>query len=242
MMEIFNNYKLGNQLKYTYSQARPFPNIVIDNFLNLECALQCFSELKNHTDWGKNIPNEYMENHQINKFWTPWNSRNSVDSLFIQSPTVFSTIQHLNSPQFVQFLSELTGIKGLLPDVDFFGAGCHRVKSGGKLSLHVDYNIHKDTGNFRVLNLLLYLNPDWKEEWGGHLELWNKKEKRMEKKITPIMNRAVIFTLSDESVHGHPHPLQTPPNIDRYSLALYYFIKKPNQQFYPRKSVLWHHF
>jgi Rps23 Pro-64 3,4-dihydroxylase Tpa1-like proline 4-hydroxylase len=178
-----------------------------------------------------------MTSHQINKFFTPYNV-NSVDNLYLQSPTVYSVLQHLNTPRFTKFLSDLTGIEGLLPDPDMFGAGCHKIKTGGKLS----YNIHSATGNFRVLNLLLYLNPQWLDHWGGHLELWNYDEKKLEKKIAPLMNRAVIFTLSDHSVHGHPHPLQTPPEIDRYSLALYYFIKEPNQQYYPRNAVVWYEF
>ena len=60
--------------------------------------------------------------------------------------------------------------------------------------------------------------------------------------IEPIFNRAVIFTLSDKSVHGHPIPLKTPSNIERYSLALYYYIEQPNQEYYERRAVVWHDF
>ena len=241
-MQIFDDYDLGKKLSHTYSKSNPFPSIVIDNFLNPDCALQCFSELKKHEDWGcEASTNEYMSAHQVNKFFTPYNP-NSVDNLFLQSPTVYSVLQHLNTPKFLKFLGDLTGIKDLLPDPDMFGAGCHKIKTGGKLSLHVDYNLHSLTGNFRVLNLLLYLNPQWLDKWGGHLELWNHEEKKLEQKIAPLMNRAVIFTLSDNSIHGHPHPLQTPSYIDRYSLALYYFIKEPNQNYYPRNAVVWHEF
>jgi len=33
----------------------------------------------------------------------------------------------------------------------------------------------------------------------------------------------VIFDIED-APHGHPVPLNTPENLDRYSLALYYFV------------------
>jgi Rps23 Pro-64 3,4-dihydroxylase Tpa1-like proline 4-hydroxylase len=241
-MKIFDNYELGSQLHHVYGNSSPFPNIVIDNFLDSNCAHKCFSELKNHKTWGCELPdNDYVNPHQVNKFFTPYDP-SSLEDLFLQSPTVFGVLQHLNSPKFVNFLSNLTGIKGLIPDPDFFGAGCHRIQTGGRLSLHVDYNLHNTTNSFRVLNLLLYLNPQWFEEWGGHLELWDLDKKKLDKKISPIMNRAVIFTLSDKSVHGHPHPLKTPIGIDRYSLALYYFIKEPNQEYYPRNAVVWHEF
>jgi Rps23 Pro-64 3,4-dihydroxylase Tpa1-like proline 4-hydroxylase len=74
----------------------------------------------------------------------------------------------------------------------------------------------------RKLNVLLYLNENWNEKWEGNLELWDKKtwEKKLE--IQPIFNRAVIFSIQD-APHGHPIPLNTPDDVCRYSLALYYF-------------------
>ena len=85
----------------------------------------------------------------------------------------------------------------------------------------------------------MYLNPEWEEEWEGALELWDSKNKKCAHKILPLFNRAAIFTLSDHSIHGHPIPLKCPEHIERYSLALYYFIEKPNQEFYERRSVVW---
>ena len=127
-------------------------------------------------------------------------------------------------------------------DPGFSGGGAHKIRTGGKLSLHVDFNIHSETKRFRVLNLLLYLNPQWEEEWEGALELWDLDNKKLSDKIYPIFNRAVIFTLSDKSVHGHPVPLKTPEGIERYSLALYYYIEEPNQEYYERNAGVWHEF
>ena len=240
-MEIFSDYDLGSKLNFHYQNAKPFPNIIIDNFINPVVAMQCFSELKNTNFWVTENTNDnsYMTDNQVNKWFTPWNDE-SVEHLRYETPTVSTVLHYFNSPIFLQFLKDLTGIPNLIPDPHLWGGGCHKIENGGRLNLHVDYNINPLTEKFRVLNMLLYLNPNWEDEWRGHLELWNKKEKRREHIIAPIMNRAVIFTLSDDSVHGHPAPLNCPEGFERYSIAMYYFVDEPNQEYYERTYVHWH--
>lgn len=239
---IFDDYESGEKLNFHYSNSNPFPHIVIDNFIDYTVAMQCFNELKNTNHWGYELAsNAYMKDHQVNKFFTPW-SNESKDQLKYLIPTVWKTIDYFNSNVFLSYLEDLTGIRGLMGDPGYAGGGAHKISSGGKLGLHVDFNKHPETGYFRVLNLLLYLNPIWKEEWDGSLELWDIDKQRLAHKIEPIFNRAVIFTLSDKSVHGHPIPLKTPSDIERYSLALYYYIEEPNQEHYERRAVVWHDF
>jgi Rps23 Pro-64 3,4-dihydroxylase Tpa1-like proline 4-hydroxylase len=126
----------------------------------------------------------------------------------------------------LKFLEELTGIKNLMADELLMGGGLHRIKSGGKLSIHKDYTVHPLKKIYRRLNLLLYLNKDWKNEWEGNLELWDKNMKNAEVKVEPIFNRVVIFTIGDDSLHGHPVPLNAPSDINRDSIALYYFTEE----------------
>lgn len=239
--KIFKDYDLGKKLNFNYLNSKPFPNIILDNFIDPQVAEKCFIELKNYDQWAtESSENTYMSAHQVNKFYTPWCPEN-LEYLKVSSPTVYASLQYFNSQPFLNFLEDLTGIKGLMGDPSFSGGGCHKIHTGGKLNLHVDYNLNH-LNQFRVLNLLLYLNPIWDESWEGALELWNYQTKKCESKIFPIFNRAAIFTLSDYSIHGHPVPLKCPKNIERYSLALYYFINEPNQQFYERRSVVWHEF
>jgi len=240
-MSIFNDGELGKKLNFNYTNSKPFPNITLDNFIAPEIAKQCFSELKAYECWGTESPsNTYMASHQVRKFYTPWCLEN-LQQIAEYAPTVYNTLQYFNSQVFLNFLEDLTGIKGLIGDPTFSGGGCHKIHSGGKLSLHVDYNMN-ELNQFRVLNFLLYLNPDWEDEWEGCLELWDHQTKKCIHKIAPIFNRGVIFTLSDHSIHGHPIPLKCPEHIQRYSLALYYFIEQPNQNYYARRAVVWHDF
>jgi Rps23 Pro-64 3,4-dihydroxylase Tpa1-like proline 4-hydroxylase len=101
----------------------------------------------------------------------------------------------------------------------------HRIDSGGKLSVHADYNKHPRHDLYRRINLLLYLNKNWSESWGGDLQIWNSDMTKMAKSILPIFNRAIIFNTTPTAYHGHPHPLNTPEGISRYSIAMYYFTK-----------------
>ena len=132
-------------------------------------------------------------------------------------------LYYLNSSTFITFVEKLTSIEGLIPDPHFAGGGLHRIQKGGLLKLHVDFNKHSRLNLDRRLNILIYLNKDWKEEYGGYLELWDKDMTRCEKKILPIFNRCVIFSTNDFSYHGHPDPLNCPEDRSRQSLALYYY-------------------
>jgi Rps23 Pro-64 3,4-dihydroxylase Tpa1-like proline 4-hydroxylase len=239
-MTVFFDYQLGKKLNFSYNNNTPYPNIVLDNFINSGTAIKCFHELKNYNNWYTNEDNDYIKDNQVNKYFTPGYPED-LDDIKVSCPTVYEVLHYFNSDIFLKFLEDLTGIKNLIADPTFEGGGCHKVCSGGKLSLHVDYNLNEKE-HFRVLNLLLYLNPDWKEEWEGALELWDSKQKKLSQKIFPFFNRVVIFSLSDNSIHGHPIPLKCPKNIERYSLALYYFTKTPNQDFYERRWAEWKHF
>jgi hypothetical protein len=117
----------------------------------------------------------------------------------------------------------LTGITGLIPDPSFNGGGCHQIQRGGKLGVHVDFNKLKTVNLDRRLNLLVYLNKNWKDEYGGHFELWDAEGKSSLKKVAPLFNRCVIFSTTETSYHGHPHPLTCPEGSTRKSVALYYY-------------------
>ena len=138
-------------------------------------------------------------------------------------PYTRALIANLNSGTFINFLEKLTGIKGLVGDPYLEGAGMHRIEPGGKLSVHVDFNKHGKMNLDRRLNILIYLNEDWEEEYGGHFELWNKDMSQAVVKILPLFNRMAMFSTTEISLHGHPTPLSCPPDRCRRSIALYYY-------------------
>ena len=107
----------------------------------------------------------------------------------------------------------------------------HEIKKGGLLKIHSDFNKHPNLKLDRRLNVLIYLNKNWKEEYGGHLEFWDKEMKYCKTKILPIFNRMVVFSTTDFSNHGHPDPLNCPDLVSRKSIATYYYSdgRPPNE-------------
>lgn len=205
----FSNLALSHHFEYI--TAKPFPHIVIDNFLPeviLEEIIQEFPKPES-IDWQAF---KVAEERKLA----------SKSELQMGEKTRFLLYQ-LNSGIFLDFLEKLTGIDGLIPDPYFVGGGLHQIQREGYLKVHVDFNRHQKLRLDRRLNLLLYLNQDWQEEYGGHLQLWDHTMTQCEQSILPIFNRCVIFSTTDFSYHGHPEPLNTPEGLTRKSLALYYY-------------------
>jgi Rps23 Pro-64 3,4-dihydroxylase Tpa1-like proline 4-hydroxylase len=195
----------------TYINAKPFPHVVFDDF----------------------FPSTIVE-RVLEEFPKPdairWQSFDSAEEIKLASaaeasfgPVTRLLMYHLNSITFLEFLSRVTGIENLISDPGFDGGGVHQIVRGGKLGVHADFNRHRAFGLDRRLNLLLYLNKDWREEYGGHLQLWDRGMSRCEAKVLPIFNRVMVFGTTDFTYHGHPDPLQCPEGMTRKSLALYYF-------------------
>ena len=202
---------LAMRLREQYCAAAPFPHVVIDDLFPEEILEVITNEFPRpgEIDW-----NEFA-NREEKKLASTAESQMSDATRFF--------LYQLNSSTFIDFLETLTGIDGLIPDPHFWGGGLHQIKRGGYLKIHADFNRHEKLRLDRRLNLLLYLNQDWKEEYGGHLELWNRDMSRCEKRVLPIFNRCVIFNITDYAYHGHPEPLACPTAQTRKSLALYYY-------------------
>ena len=235
------NKSLADSCRSNYALANPFPHIVIDDFIPEDLALQCYNQMSQHQEWMFDTMMGYPEDErdsQVNKWWTPFDtdSKNRIES---DMPAVWKCLQYFNSRPFLLFLENLTGIKDLIADVDFEGGGIHKIKNGGRLELHSDYNKHPNKDIWRRINLLLYLTPNW--NYNGHLDLYEKEPLVKVKSILPTFNRAVIFNTTDDSIHGHPTPLVCPEEISRYSFALYYFTKdRPEHEKSDSKAAIWY--
>ncbi len=203
--------RLGHELKDKYRTAQPFPHIAIDDFFPRDVVDAVHAEFPrpDQVAWQK------FDNAQERKL--------ASDKERALSPAARRLIWEMNSQVFLQFLEVLTGIPNLIPDPQLSGGGMHQIPRGGKLGVHVDFNKHGNYGLDRRLNLLLYLNKDWREEYGGHLELWDREMKNCVTKILPIFNRVALFSTTEYSWHGHPNPLACPEGWTRKSLALYYY-------------------
>lgn len=194
----------------SYQSAAPYNHGCIDNFLPESVLERVLDDLKSLPDDEKAFDRDQERlKYQYNPERLPAYTR----SLF----------HAFNSRPFILFLEELTGIEGLIPDPYFIGAGIHRVANGGHLDIHADFNLHKQMNVERRLNVLIYLNKDWKEEYGGSFEIWDKAMTTQEKSFVPLFNRMVCFSTGSDTFHGNPEPVNHPDGEPRLSIALYYY-------------------
>ncbi|MBI4597653.1 MAG: 2OG-Fe(II) oxygenase [Candidatus Omnitrophica bacterium] len=211
-----------------YHTAQPFPHIAIDDFFNPQRLEQLLAVFPGPND---------IEWHQFRS--ATEQKLGSTHEAQLPLP-IRQFLYQLNSSTFLRFLEQLTGIPNLIPDPHFVGGGMHQSVRGGQLAIHADFNKHPQWGLDRRLNLLVYLNKDWQDAWGGQLELWDRTMTTCQQKIAPRFNRMAIFSTTSTSYHGHPHPLASPEGVTRKSLALYYYSNgRPAQEHTARHSTLY---
>ncbi len=196
--------------------SNPFDHWVIDNFLDSVDAENLSKEFINY-DSSQDVVH-YQGWIAEKKTCNVWNRF---------PPLTYKTFSNLLSLDFVTHLSAITGITPLYPDIGLHGGGWHMHKAGGNLALHLDYSIHPKTQLQRKLNLIVYLEEEYKPEWGGGLEFWSHDEENNRplekvKVIEPVFNRAVLFDTTQNSWHGFPQPITCPDGKMRKSFAVYY--------------------
>jgi len=209
------------QIQQGYKESYPFPHIVIDNFLKPDCLVKVLKEI-NDLD----SRNAYYQVHEKNALEYKKFAFNAN-----LGPMTAAVFKELTSDSFISSVEKLTGIKNIIRnDLTLKGAGVHRIHKDGYLAVHTDFNTYEHTGYGKLdrrINILLYLNADWKEEYKGHL--WICNSEKPIKKILPILNRCVIFNTTGSSFHGHPERLAVPVDtMYRQSIACYYYTKNTN--------------
>ncbi len=201
----------GTQFREQYNRAEPFPHVVIEDFLPRPIIDMCIAEFDQSRSEEQTVFDRPQE--RLKRQFNPEDLSPGPRTLFYS----------FNSRPFLKVLENITGIKGLIPDPYFFGGGFHEISTGGHLSMHADFNHHKLMDLERRINVLIYLNDDWRDEYGGQLELWDTGMKACVRSVVPEANRCVIFNTTSHSNHGNPNPVNHPEGRTRKSIALYYY-------------------
>ncbi len=199
-------------LRDRYAAAEPFPHIVLDGLFDEDVLDAVLREFPGPDGMRWRSFDSPME-----KKLGYYHETSTI------SMTIRGFLDDMNSFEMLLWLEAITGIEGLIPDPYFGGGGLHQIESGGFLKVHADFNVHPKLKVDRRLNMLIYLNKEWRDEYGGHLELWDGDRSACRERILPLFNRTVIFSTTDTSFHGHPHPLTSPAGMSRKSVSLYYY-------------------
>jgi hypothetical protein len=220
--------ELAPELGPVYRAAKPFPHIVIDGVFHESALDGVLAEwpARDAVPWithDDDLERGKHTNGDIGRF----------------GPNAQRVLTEISRPFFLEFLSELTGIGGLIPDPYFAAAGLFETTDGGYLDIHADFSINARTGLDRRCNVLIYLNRDWIDANGGQLEFWNARPFRHERSIVPVFNRMVIFDTLPSAYHGHPKPVVAPRAGSRRAISAYYFTRgRPfREQFYGAQGV-----
>jgi Rps23 Pro-64 3,4-dihydroxylase Tpa1-like proline 4-hydroxylase len=205
-----------------YASADPFPHMVFENFFDPQVLTEvadAFPDLRKANTHSFNNANEVkLANNKVHEM----------------PDKVRDFLYYMNSRPMLEFLSLLTGIPNLISDPMYIGGGCHEILPGGLLKIHADFNYHPGYQLDRRLNVLVYLNKDWEESYGGHFELWDTEMKGCRVKVLPKFNTMALFSTTSNSYHGHPDPLTCPEGRSRRSFALYYYTNgRPAEEIDP---------
>ena len=119
----------------------------------------------------------------------------------------------------IDAVAQITGIKDAVGDPHLYAGGISAMEKGHFLNPHLDNSHDVDQKNYRVLNLLYYVSPDWKAEYGGNLELWDEGVTKPVE-IPSLFNRLVLMSTNDKSWHSVNEILTDQP---RYCISNYYF-------------------
>ncbi len=212
-----------------YRVAAPFPHAVIDGLVPAQVLEAVVAEFPEPSDeWRR------FDDARQRKF-----GASLVDVAV--GPVTRTVLAEFNASAFVDFLQTLTGIEeALIPDPHYRGGGLHQIVPGGYLEVHADFNRHPMFDLDRRVNVLVFLNHGWQSDWRGQLELWDRTMTRAERRVEPLFNRTVIFSITDTAFHGHPEPLRCPPGRTRRSLAFYYYSNgRPERERSESHSTVW---
>ena len=209
----------GPALREEFASAQPFRHIVIDNFLEPAFCERLIAEFP-----------DFESQNAVNELGQV--GRKAVVADIARLGGSYAELDRLiRSREFLGWVGQVASIDNLVYDPDYIGGGTHENLSGQDLDWHVDFNYHPRRPLHRRLNLIVFLNPEWREEWGGRLELckdpWQPAANGSGRQILPIANRCVLFETTESSWHGFSR-IRLPEDrqeLSRRSIAVYFYTK-----------------
>jgi len=199
------------EINNDFLNAKPYEHVIIPNFLNQEYADKMFSVFP--TD---------INSENWHKYDNPIEYKFANDKITSMPRCVKKLFNLFSCKEIIERINLLTGVENLEFDPYLHGAGIHVHPNGGKLDMHLDYEKHPYLNKERRINIILYMSKDWKEEWNGDTQLWDKDLTNCIVKSPVVFNTAIIFKTNETSWHGLPEEIKCPDDVLRKTIAYYY--------------------
>lgn len=146
------------------------------------------------------------------------------------NPILEEAIYAFQDSRIIGVIADITGLKDLRPDAKLYAGGVSLMAKDNFLNPHVDNSHDKDRNLYRVLNLLYYVTPDWRVEYGGNLELWDNGPKNQQRTLHSKFNRLIVMATDRGSWHSVSQVLH---DGSRCCVSNYYFSSySPEEQEY----------
>jgi len=225
-MNIFESLD-ATQLNQQFTSALPHQMVVLDDFLPVTMASKMFDE-------SQSIPEEYW------KTFTRRGSKMLECNNMSIAPAATEFINQIHSQEGMNWLCKVTGIDNLIPDPYLIGAGYSKIANGSSLKVHTDFNWNDKLKLHRSISLIIYLTPDWKEEYGGALNFYDYNNEYIVKTVPSLFNRIVIWKNHERCFHGCPEPVICPIDLSRTAFRLFFYVAESTVNEKPHRSLYWY--
>ena len=220
-----DTYKLQTE----YRSHPGYSLLTLDNFLPSAVVKKMSDELEN-------IP--LSDCKRFTRRGSCMYEHNNLD----ETPIADEVVHALHSSSFVKWLQEVTDTVDLIPDPHLIGAGYMKSFKGDSLKIHTDFNWNEQIRLHRMLSVVIYLNEEWKDEWGGHLNFYDLNRKNILTKVPLSAGNVVIWNYHNLAFHGYPDPLSCPNGKSRKGIRLFYYVSnaKYDDKHPPHRSLYWY--
>ena len=226
----------------SYNEQNPYPFAFFDGFFD-DSLLDDINKEIDEANFAKDV--REIDGIEVK-------TRSNFDDNEALPSATRRVFEIINGGKFLNIISKLTGISGLISDPYYDGGGINVIENHGTLAVHVDGTTQHRMQVARRINAILFLNDNWNADWNGYHEQWEYLNKdlspfddnqkwRCVRKIFPKKNRLYVFTTNDHSWHGHAGVLKIPEGVQRRSLIAYYYTSsRPDSDLifeYPHRAL-----
>lgn len=225
---VLNNFQNTFDLQRVYRSHPSYSKLEIKNFLPIDVVQSMSAELDQ-------IPLESCK--KFTRKDSCMYEYNNLDDTPIQDEVVHA----LHSSTFLKWLQAVTDTVDLIPDPHLIGAGYSKAYTGDSLKIHTDFNWNNQLRLHRRLSVIIYLNEEWNESWGGNLDFYDTDRENVLSRVIPRAGNMVVWSYNNLAYHGYPEPMTNPKGTCRKNLRLFYYVSNAshNNIVQPHRSLYW---